>query len=119
MPSDLALAISIAEGFPVKDSIPARAHNPGDLMLGDKGHGTLGEGVTVFQDDETGWAALEHQLDLIRHGSSEVYDKGMTIQEMANRWTHTEQTAWAINVAEWFHRRGRNVTVRTPLSEVL
>lgn len=119
-PSDLAVAISVAEGFNLADSVPRRAHNPGDLVCPWLTGETLGaEGIHVFPNDDAGWDALEHQLDLIRAGASEVYDKDMTIQEMANHWTRTEPQAWATNVAQWFYRRGRQVTVRTLLSEVL
>lgn len=120
MPSDLARAIAVAEGFGVAGAIPTRAHNPGDLVCPWLHGPTLGaEGIHVFPDDAAGWAALEHQLDLIRDGASDVYRKEMTIQELANHWTRTEPEAWARNLAEWFHRRGRNVTVRTPLTALL
>lgn len=118
--TDLAEAIARAEGFWVVGSIPNRAHNPGDLVLGDKGHGTLGaEHITVFQDDGTGIAALEHQIQLIRDRKSSVYKKEMTIQQMAGHWTNTQQGEWADNVCDWFHRRGRRITPDSLLSEVL
>lgn len=118
--SDLAHAIATAEGFGVKNTIPTKAHNPGDLVLGDKGHGTLGaEGITVFQDDGTGWAALEHQLDLIRRGRSHVYRVSMTIQELANHWTRTEQHEWAENVCHALTGLGRISTPQTLLRDVL
>ena len=121
MQTDLAEAISVAEGFPVAGSVPQRAHNPGDLVLGDKGHGTLGaEGVTIFQDDATGWAALEHELSLIRSRKSHVYTPSMTIQQMANHWTDTQQPEWARNVCAWFNSHGRkSIDPDTPLSQVL
>lgn len=118
--SDLALAIAHAEGFGIKDAIPTKAHNPGDLVLGDKGHGTLGsEKITVFENDQTGWAALEHQIDLIRMGKSHVYRSSMTIEEMAKHWTATEQTAWALNVVDGLAKQGRMATLETKLYEVL
>ncbi len=118
--SDLARAISYAEGFPVPDSIPARAHNPGDLVLGDKGHGTLGtEKITVFENDATGWTALEHQLSLIRERKSHVYTPAMTISEMAAKWTRTEPATWALNVCDGLAKLGRMATVDTPLKDVL
>jgi hypothetical protein len=120
MPSDLARAIAVAEGFGVDGSIPTRAHNPGDLVCPWLTGKTLGaEGIHVFQDDATGWAALEHQLQLIRDGKSSVYWKGMTIQQMADRWTHTQQAEWASNVCDWFSRRGKTITPTSKLSEVL
>ncbi len=120
MPSDLALAIAFAEGFGVRDAIPTRAHNPGDLVLGDKGHGVLGsEAITVFEDDATGWAALEHQLTLIRERRSHVYVPSMTIGEMAAHWTRTQPEAWALNVCDGLAKHGRMATVDTPLKDVL
>ncbi len=120
MPSQLAQAISHAEGFSVTGSVSQRAHNPGDLVLGDRGHGTLGrEGITVFPTDVDGWAALEHELDLIRSGHSHVYRKDMTIAQMAAKWTDTQQAAWALNVCDWFAKRGIMATVDTPLEDVL
>lgn len=120
MPSDLAQAIAHAEGFGVPLSIPTRAHNPGDLVLGDKGHGTLGpEGITIFQDDATGWAALEHELSLIQTRRSHVYTPSMTIAQMAEHWTKTQQQEWATNVCDWLRQHGRTVSPDTPLSAVL
>ena len=119
-PSALAAAIAHAEGFGVVGAIPTQAHNPGDLVLGDKGHGTLGaEAITVFQDDATGWAALDHQLEMIRTHRSHVYTVGMTIREMAAHWTRTQPDAWAQNVADDLTKNGRPSTVDTLLKEVL
>src|SRR4051812_12849473 len=98
--TDLANAIAHAEGFGLPNAIPTRAHNPGDLVLGDKGYGTLGsEDITVFADDKTGWAALEHQLDVIREHKSHVYTPSMSILQMAQKWTNTQQVEWAQNVS--------------------
>lgn len=121
MASDLALAIAHAEGFGKEGTIPTRAHNPGDLALGDKGHGTLGrEKITVFADDSTGWAALEAQLNLIRTGRSHVYVRSMTIREMGEKWTSTDCLIWAANVVDWLMEHGRpNTTLSTALRDVL
>ena len=118
--SDLALAIAHAEGWGNPDAIPTKAHNPGDLVLGDKGHGTLGaEGITVFDDDATGWAALEHQLLLIKSGKSHVYTVSDTIQQMASKWTNTEVEHWAQNVCDALTRLGRTANPFTLLRDVL
>ena len=118
--SQMAHAIATAEGFYVDGSIPQRAHNPGDLVLGDKGHGTLGaEGITVFQDDATGWAALEHQLDLIKKRQSHVYLMTMTIQQMADHWTRTQREEWALNVCATLSANGRPAMPTTLLKDVL
>ncbi len=119
-PSDLAFAISHAEGFGVLNAIPTLAHNPGDIVLGDKGHGVMGsEKITVFENDATGWQALEHQLDLIRQRKSHVYTPSMTIREMAAKWTRTQANEWAQNVCDGLAQRGRHATVDTPLKDVL
>lgn len=118
--TDLAKAIAHAEGFGIENTIPTKAHNPGDLVLGDKGHGTLGsEKITVFENDATGWAALEHQLDLIRHRKSHVYVPTMTIQQMADKWTSTQRSEWAQNVCDYFKTCGRIVNPSTLLQDVL
>lgn len=108
-------AISVAEGFGISNAIPTQAHNPGDLVLGDKGFGTLGaEGITIFEDDSKGWDALYHELSLIVNGYSHVYNLDMTINEMAQRWTDTQSDSWALNVA-----RNLNATVDTDLRSLL
>jgi hypothetical protein len=93
-----AQAIARAEGFYVRDSIPSRAHNPGDLKVSNKP--TLpGTSITQFASDDEGWQALYKQLWLIVTSKSSVYDLGMSIDDMAHEWTATEQSAWASNVA--------------------
>lgn len=119
--SDLAEAIAFAEGFGKKDAIPTKAHNPGDLAIGDIGYGTLGaEKITIFQDDASGWAALEHQLDKIRKGTSAHYRKeSMSIQDMANKWTGTQKDEWAHNVSLHLTHNGRIAVPETKLKDVL
>jgi hypothetical protein len=93
-----ALAIARAEGFYVRDSVPARAHNPGDLKV--PGKPTLpGTSISQFANDNEGWQALYKQLWLIVTSKSAVYDLGMSIDDMAHAWTATQQTEWASNVA--------------------
>lgn len=118
--SDLAEAIATAEGFYVEGSIPYLSHNPGDLVLGDKGHGTLGaEKITVFEDDATGWAALEHELTLIRTRRSHIYTPSTTIREMASHWTRTQQQFWCENVCDYLTHHGRPANPDTFLKDVL
>lgn len=110
-----ARAIGGAEGFGIPGAIPTQAHNPGDLVLGDLGYGTLGsEQITILQDDNVGWDKLYHQLNLIVNGHSHVYNLEMTIYEMAQKWTSTQPDAWANNVS-----RALGVPVNTPLSSLL
>lgn len=118
--SDLAVAIAHAEGFGVPDAIPTRAHNPGDLVCDWLPGPTMGpEGIHVFENDATGWAALEHQLDLIRTRKSHVYTPSMTIGQMAFTWTKTQTVEWAENVCAELTRLGRAATVNTLLKDVL
>jgi hypothetical protein len=118
--SDLAEAIAHAEGFGLPDAIPTKAHNPGDLVCSWLTGEKMGaECIHVFQDDATGWAALEHELQLISVGKSHVYVRGMTIREMAEHWTRTQQNEWAQNVASKLTSLGRTATVDTLLKEVL
>ena len=96
----LAQAIARAEGFGVAGAIPTLAHNPGDLVIPGWEGDTLGSaGISVLPDDQTGWARLYHQLQLIVDGRSHVYSLDDSISDMADKWTTTDQEAWANNVA--------------------
>ena len=97
----LAAAIAQAEGFGIEGAIPTLANNPGDLVRGDQGHGTIGSGITVYGSVEEGWNALYHELGLIFSGTSKVYNTAMSFAEMAAHWTLTETGAWANNVASY------------------
>lgn len=108
-------AIAYAEGFYVQGSAPQRAHNPGAIKVpGWKGPITGSEGISVFTSDDEGWYALRRQIDLIADGRSGIYSLGMTIEDMARRWTATDQSAWAANVS-----RSLGVSTNTKLSQVL
>ncbi len=118
--SDLARAIAHAEGFGVEGAIPTKAHNPGDLVCPWlKGPKLGAEGIHVFEDDATGWAALEHQLDMIRKRASRVYTPSMTIQEMSKQWTHTQADEWCLNVCASLSANGRPAMPTTLLKDVL
>ena len=101
----MAQAIAEAEGFFVPGSIPAQAHNPGDLTQGDFGDtgvymtSSSGAQIIVFPDDQAGWNALYRKLQNIADGNSHVYSPDMTIAQFANEWTSTQQSSWADNVA--------------------
>jgi hypothetical protein len=98
----LAAAIAQAEGFGIEGAIPTLANNPGDLVLGDKGYGTMGAaGITVFASAQDGWNALYHELNLIFSGTSHVYTTAMTFAQVAAHWTQTEVGSWAHNVATY------------------
>lgn len=108
-----AQAIARAEGFYLRDSIPSRAHNPGDLKLA--GRETLaGTSITRFADDNQGWTALYRQLWIILTGQSDYYTPDMSIEDMAAVWTATDPDAWARNVAMF-----AGVDPKTPVWQVL
>jgi hypothetical protein len=95
-----ATAIAYAEGFYVNGSRPQRNNNPGDLTLDTIGKGIGKDGpFIIYATPDDGWEALKRQVSLILTNTSNVYNTNMTIQDMANRYTTTEQEAWALNVA--------------------
>lgn len=98
--AQLAQAIAKAEGFGAAGKIPTLAHNPGDLVEGDAGSGTLGaEKITVYPDDATGWSKLDHQVFLMLTETSRVYSLSMTFFGVAQKWTTTDPDAWASTVS--------------------
>lgn len=92
VPSDkvkqIAQAIAHAEGFGVAGAIPTRAHNPGDLKMGDIGNGAI-NGKTVFASDVDGWNALYKQIDLMVSGGSEYYQPSDSWRRIATVWVGT------------------------------
>lgn len=97
----LAHAMATAEGYfnQAANDIPYRANNPGDLVEGDVGYGTLGAGITVFDSPVTGWNKLYHEAYLMLSGKSSVYSPDMSIAQIAAKYTQTQQASWASNVA--------------------
>ena len=95
-----AQAIASAEGFWSQGTIPNRAHNPGDLKL--SGYPSIGNGISVFDDDDQGWAALYNQLLRIAQYRSSHYEPTMTIAQMARVWVGDSEGAkhWGNNVAD-------------------
>lgn len=96
-----ARAIASAEGFGVPHAIPTKAHNPGDLVIPGWHGERMGAGISVFDSDEEGWLHLYHELGMIVVGASHIYNLKMSIREMADRWTLTDSSKWANNVAEF------------------
>jgi len=96
----IANAIAKAEGFFLNGSEPQRAHNPGDLELGDIGNGLLFN-KTIFATDADGWNALYHQINLMISGDSNVYDPSMTWRDIAAKWVGTsDANNWMLNVTK-------------------
>ncbi len=89
----IAHAIAVAEGYFAPGSLPLRYNNPGDI------EDATGSKIQ-FPTAEAGWARLYHQIELIVSGRSRVYDRQMTLAEIAQKWTGGDQArAWANNVA--------------------
>jgi hypothetical protein len=93
----LASAIANAEGYGVAGAIPTLANNPGDLVLGNQGNGTLGSGITVFGSVQEGWDALTNQLTKIASGASANYSPDESISQIGETWAGGG--SWASNVA--------------------
>lgn len=98
-------AIAKAEGFYVPDSVPARAHNPGDLTDdGDIGLGVIqtsgpqGAKITIYATDEDGWNALRRKVRRMLSGRSEVYPTHLTVMEVALKYAGDAK--WGFNVAK-------------------
>lgn len=93
-------AIAFAEGFYTPGSRAARNNNPGDLTEDLTGAGVSWDGpFVVYGTAADGWAALQKQVGKMLDGSSAFYHPGMSIREVAAKYTATEQAAWAANVA--------------------
>ena len=101
----IARAIAFAEGFYVAGSRAARNHNPGDLTAdigGNDIHPLSFDGpFAVYASDADGFADLEQQILKWLTGSSQVAGPGDTIASLATKYTATEQTGWASNVASY------------------
>lgn len=98
-----AHAIARAEGYAVKGSIPNRYHNPGDLKVrkGAVYPGQIGIGKArhvIFKNPRYGWAALHHQIEKILNNDSQVYNRNMTLHDMAKRYA-VNYKPWEKNVA--------------------
>lgn len=115
--SNTANAINFAE----HGATPAPNNNPGDLIPpGWTGPTFNSEGVAMFATMTEGWQRLYHQLNLIVNSQSHVYSLSDTIGSMARKWTRTQPDAWASNIVYYLNNNvGLNVTVDTPLSEIL
>ena len=104
-PSELASAIAQAEGYGPSTNIATLANNPGNLVIGDIGYGTItaagGIRITKFATAAAGWAALQNQIDLIASGSSSLYPNGdsMSIAQVGAIYSGDSSGTWAKNVA--------------------
>lgn len=105
-----AFATACAEGYFKQDSLPQRANNPGDLMLRDRGFGTI-QGKTIFTKANPcaslseayldGFAALINQWCLMLSGKSKEYSLDDTFGKVAERWTGGDNpSGWLAVVSE-------------------
>jgi len=100
--TNLKSAIANAEGFGKPGAIPTLANNPGDLVLGDIGYGTMGAGITVFPDLTSGSNALSSQLTKILNGTSSNYSPTETLSQMGATYAGASGgSTWASNVAKF------------------
>ena len=98
-PSAMAGAIAQAEGYGIAGAIPTVANNPGDLVSGDIGYGTI-QGKTIFPSAAAGWGALQNQVNLITSGKSTAgYTPTMTIAQVSNLYSGSSNGNWGNNVA--------------------
>lgn len=85
----LATAISHAEGFGIRGSLPSRYHNPGDLKASSASVQLAGQvrigkaGHIVFKDDEAGKAALRDCIIQMIDGRSGHFHPNMTLNQVA------------------------------------
>ena len=90
--NDLATAISHAEGFGRRGTIPSRYHNPGDLKASPDSRPLAGQvrigkaGHIVFKDDEAGKAALRDHILQMMDGRSGYFRANMTLNQVARRY---------------------------------
>lgn len=108
-------AIAFAEGFYVAGSRAARNNNPGNITLDITGTAVGNDGIfMVYATATDGWNALKRQIEMILENTSRIYNSNMTIMEIAQRYTTTQQQEWASNVA---YRMG--VPLDVPISSFL
>ena len=101
----ISRAIAQEEGFNVANSVPQRAHNPGDLTDdGDVGLGTVqtsgphGAKITIYATDADGWAALYRKVRRMLSGASHTYTPELSLIQVGLKWAGDPN--WGRNVAD-------------------
>jgi len=116
----LCQAIAIAEGYPIRGSVPNIYHNPGDLSPGDTpgfiGDEHSGSIVSMLPDDETGWSFLRAKIKRIAEGRSSAYPLSMSFNEMAQKYAGDWRN-WVNNVVNDLRRQGYSVSADTRLRD--
>jgi hypothetical protein len=87
----LAHAIAHAEGYYIKNSLPNRLHNPGDIRLlpGQHVAGQVGldkHHYVIFKNDVAGFVALYNLINRIAEDSSNRYSVHMTFAAFARKY---------------------------------
>jgi hypothetical protein len=107
--------IALAEGFYVTGSRAQRNNNPGNLTVDTTGTSIGMDGMfVVYATAIDGWNALEQQVRLILTDASSIYNSDMTLREIGERYTTTDQLAWSMNVASKL-----GISIDTPVSTLL
>lgn len=107
--------IAIAEGYYVTGSRPNRNNNPGDLTVDITGTGIGKDGpFIVYGSPDDGWKALYRQVEMMFTNASRIYNSNMTIRQIAEKYTTTDQLAWAQNVANEL-----GISIDTPISNLI
>lgn len=90
----IAEAIARAEGFYTDSTLLQRLNNP--VGLKSVSTGTLRRFNTI----QEGWEAAYRQIELILTNESSIYNKDMTIAQIAPIWTGNDRpAAWAVVVS--------------------
>jgi len=104
----LAQAIATAEGFYAPGerdghSLPHWLNNPGSLKKPSLGAQSLptwkDTGLVVFPTERMGWDALNHQVELMLTGTSNIYEPSDSILEVAKKYADGDLN-WGKNVAK-------------------
>lgn len=79
--------------------LPKRACNPTDMTdEGNIGYGTLGEGITIYPNEDSGWLAAWHKFGKWFSGRSTVYPLDMTLSDVGLKYSGGDAN-WARNVS--------------------
>ncbi len=98
-----ATAVAHAEGFGVRQAIPTRYHNPGDIRS-TSAHAYAGQvglnkaGYVIFKNDHYGMKAFQAQIVLMATGQSKHFTTNMTLAQVAKIYTPIGWKAWMKNV---------------------
>jgi hypothetical protein len=107
--------IALAEGFYVTGSRARRNNNPGNLTVDTIGKATGKDGMfAIYATAGDGWNALYKQVELILTDASNIYNSDMTLRQIGQKYTTTDQLAWSMNVANKL-----GIDIDTPVSTLL